>query len=243
MPDPASHDRGAELAANLGAVRARIAAAATAAGRDADEVTLVAVTKTWPASDVAALAALGVTEVGESRDQEASAKAAEVADPRLHWHFVGALQTNKAASVADYAAAVHSVDRKRLVDALAKATAERTEQAGTGPLGVLIQVNLDPTPDPDRAGAAPTEVSALAEAIAAAPGLALRGLMLVAPPGTDPAPVFAELAALSASLRAEHPQASWISAGMSGDLEAAVAAGATHVRVGSGLLGTRPPNR
>jgi uncharacterized pyridoxal phosphate-containing UPF0001 family protein len=156
----------------------------------------------------------------------------------VHWHFVGALQTNKAASVAAYADVVHSVDRMRLVDALAKAAAARAR-----PLGVLIQANLDPAPGPGRAGAAPAEIPALARAVAGAPGLILRGLMLVAPRGVDPAPVFAELAELSASLRAEHPRARWISAGMSGDLEAAVAAGATHVRVGSRLLGPRAPNQ
>lgn len=238
MTDPASDARRRELAANLAEVRARIVAAATAAGREPDEVTLIAVTKTWPASDVAALAALGVTEMGESRDQEASAKAAELTGAGVHWHFVGALQTNKAASVAAYADVVHSVDRVRLVDALAKAAADRAR-----PLGVLIQVNLDPASDPGRAGAAPAAIPALAAAVAGAPGLVLRGLMLVAPQGVDPAPVFARLADLSVTLRTEHAQATWISAGMSGDLEAAVAAGATHVRVGSRLLGPRPPNQ
>ncbi|MGQ0846364.1 MAG: YggS family pyridoxal phosphate-dependent enzyme [Sporichthyaceae bacterium] len=238
MSEAESPDRRAELAANLADVRARIAAAAKAADRSPEEVVLVAVTKTWPASDVAILADLGVLEVGESRDQEASAKAVELAERGLRWHFVGALQTNKAASVATYCDVVQSVDRVRLVEALAKAVAERET-----PLGVLIQVNLDPVPTPDRAGARPAEVPALAAAVAAAAGLELRGLMLVAPPGVDPAPVFERLAASSARLREEHPRASWISAGMSGDLEAAVAAGATHVRVGSRLLGPRPRSR
>jgi uncharacterized pyridoxal phosphate-containing UPF0001 family protein len=220
VSEPEWPDRRAELAANLADVRARIAAAAKAADRSPEEVVLVAVTKTWPASDVAILADLGVLEVGESRDQEASAKAVELAERGLRWHFVGALQTNKAASVATYCDVVQSVDRVRLVEALAKAVAERET-----PLGVLIQVNLDPVPAPDRAGARPAEVPALAA------------------PGVDPAPVFERLAASSARLREEHPRASWISAGMSGDLEAAVAAGATHVRVGSRLLGPRPRSR
>ncbi|MGQ0465986.1 MAG: YggS family pyridoxal phosphate-dependent enzyme [Sporichthyaceae bacterium] len=243
-----SRERREELAANLGDVRARIEAAAKAAGRDADEVTLVAITKTWPASDVAILADLGVRDVGESRDQEASAKFAELQNPRpclaesqaprLTWHFVGALQTNKVGSVARYADVVHSVDRGRLVAALGRAALGRET-----PLGVLLQANLDPMPTPDRGGAPAAEVLGLAAAVAAAPALELRGLMLVAPPGVDPAPVFAELAELSAALRVEYPRATWISAGMSGDLEAAVAAGATHVRVGSGLLGPRPRRR
>lgn len=238
VPLVIDEQRRAELAASLADVRARIAAAATAVGRAPADVVLVAVTKTWPASDVAVLAELGVRDVGESRDQEASAKAAALADPRLRWHFVGALQTNKAASVARYADAVHSVDRVRLVAALAQAAQGRER-----PLGVLLQINLDPVPNPERAGAAPAEVPALAAAVAEAPALELRGVMLVAPPGRDPAPVFAELAELSAAVRSEHPRATWISAGMSGDLEAAVAAGATHVRVGSGLLGPRPRRR
>jgi pyridoxal phosphate enzyme (YggS family) len=227
-----------ELAARLLAVQDRIAAAARAVGRDPGEVTLIAVTKTYPASDIALLAELGVAEVGESRDQEAAGKAATLADLPVRWHFVGQLQTNKARSVARYADVVHSVDRTALVEALSRAAADRAVG-----LDLLIQLNLDPHPDAGRGGIRPAELPRLADEIAAAPGLGLRGLMLVAPAGVDPAPVFARLAEASARLRAEYPEADWISAGMSGDLEAAVAHGATHVRVGSGLLGTRPGYR
>jgi pyridoxal phosphate enzyme (YggS family) len=227
-----------ELAATLAAVRTRIATAARGAGRDPAEVTLIAITKTHPAADIALLAELGVTDVGESRDQEAAGKAATLADLPLRWHFVGQLQTNKARSVARYIDVVHSVDRSALVEALSRAAADRAVG-----LDVLIQLNLDPDPDAGRGGARPTELPRLADEIAVAPGLRLSGLMLVAPPGIDPTASFARLAEASAQLLVDHPDATWISAGMSGDVEAAVAHGATHVRVGSRLLGARPGYR
>jgi hypothetical protein len=227
-----------ELAANLAAVQDRIAAAARVVGRDPADVTLIAVTKTHSAADIALLAELGVAEVAESRDQEAAGKAATLADLPLRWHFVGQLQTNKARSVARYADVVQSVDRTALVEALSRAAGDRAVD-----LDVLVQLTLDPDPDAGRGGVSAIELPRLADEIAAAPGLRLRGLMLVAPPGEDPAPVFARLAEVSARLRLDHPDATWISAGMTGDLEAAVAHGTTHVRVGSGLLGARPAKR
>lgn len=226
--------RRAELAANLADVRARIAAACVAAGRDPAEVTLVAVTKTWPARDVRLLAGLGVLDVGENRDQEAAPKAAACPGLGLRWHFVGRLQTNKARSVASYAYAVHSVDSARLVAALQRGG----EWAGRR-LGALVQVSLDG--DTSRGGARPADVPALADLVGAAPLLDLRGVMAVAPLDADPAEAFEVLAQVAAAVRAGHPDARWVSAGMSGDLEAAVAAGATHVRVGTALLGRRPP--
>lgn len=221
-----------ELAGALTAVEARLAAACAVAGRPREDVQLIAITKTRPASDVALLRDLGVEDVGENRDQEAREKAAAVPDVR--WHFVGGLQTNKARSVASYAFAVHSVDRPALVDALS-AGALRADRE----LAVLLQVSLDG--DPSRGGALSADVPRLADAAAAAPGLRLTGVMAVAPLGTDPAAAFAELAEVSARLRATHPEATAISAGMSGDLEQAIASGATHVRVGTALLGERPP--
>lgn len=223
-----------ELAANLAAVRERIAAACAAAGRDPAELTLIAVTKTFPASDVRLLAGLGVSDVGENRDQEAAPKAADCADLPLRWHFVGQLQTNKCRSVAGYAAVVHSVDRERLVGALSRAAvaAGRTVTA-------LVQVALDD--DPGRGGAPVRQVPALADAVAAAPGLRLGGVMAVAPLGADPDPAFARLAEVAAAVRRAHPDAAIVSAGMSGDLEAAVRRGATHLRVGTALLGGRAP--
>jgi PLP dependent protein len=232
--------RAAEIEAGLSAVRDRVARAAVATGREPALVTVVVVTKTFPASDVRVLHGLGVRDVGENRDQEAAAKAAECADlADLRWHFVGQLQTNKAASVASYASVVHSVDRLRLVTAL-DAAAHRAGRE----LDVLVQVDLDREPAPaGRGGAAPGDLLPLADAVAGSEALRLRGLMAVAPLGEDPRPAFARLAALTAELRAAHPAATWVSAGMSEDLEAAVAAGATHVRVGSAILGRRPPLR
>ena len=231
-PGPTA-ERARELAASLAGLEQRLDAACTAAGRRRDDVVLVAVTKTRPASDVVALRELGVLDVGENRDQEARVKAAQV--PGVRWHFVGGLQTNKARSVARYASAVHSVDRAELVQALS-AGAVRAERV----LDVLLQVTLDG--DPARGGALVADVPALAELAAAAPGLRLAGVMAVAPLGADPAAAFAALARVAADLRADHPQALAVSAGMSGDLEQAVAAGATHVRVGTALLGHRPPH-
>jgi PLP dependent protein len=239
-PNDGQVDRHSVIAANLAAVRQRIAAACASAGRDPAEVTLIAITKTYPAEDVLHLAALGVHDVGENRDQEAAPKAAAVreAGGGVRWHFVGQLQRNKARSVAAYADVVHSVDRPQLVRSLADAVrhADRTS------VDVLIQVNLEADlrkGDPDRGGTAPDDVSALAQAIVDSGVLRLCGLMAVAPLDVPPEPAFERLAELSAALRADHPNATMVSAGMSGDLEAAITYGATHVRVGSALLGKR----
>jgi pyridoxal phosphate enzyme (YggS family) len=245
-----SDARTAELAANLTEVQARVDAACHAAGRDPGEVTLIVVTKTWPSDDVRRLAGLGVRDVGENRDQEAAPKAAATEGLDLRWHFIGQLQTNKAVSVARYADLVHSVDRPSLVAALDKGAAKAGRR-----IGCLIEVDLT-EPDSDgsadapgqnegRGGARPDEVAALADAIASSEHLDLRGVMGVAPLDRDDqrrasAAAFARLAALSADLRLAHPQATLISAGMSDDLEEAVFAGATHLRVGSAVLGTRP---
>ncbi|MGE5132694.1 MAG: YggS family pyridoxal phosphate-dependent enzyme [Gemmatimonadota bacterium] len=227
-------DRRAELAASLARLRDRIAAACQAAGRAGDEITLVAITKTFPASDVRLLHGLGVLDVGENRDAEAAPKAAECADlADLTWHFVGQLQSNKCASVVSYAQVVHSVDRPHLVRVLAR-QARRAGRAVT----CLIQVSLDG--DPARGGALAADVPGLAAAVAAEEGLVLGGVMAIAPLGMPAAQAFAPLPELSAAVRAVRPAAGIISAGMSGDLEEAVAAGATHVRVGTALLGGRP---
>lgn len=220
-----------ELAANLAAVRARIERACQAAGRDPAGMTLVAVTKTFPPEDVRLLAGLGVTDIGENRDQEARPKHDACADLPLRWHFVGQLQTNKCRSVASYADVVHSVDRMALVDALAHA-ADTRGRAVTA----LVQVSLDD--EPGRGGVAPDAAVALADAIEAGP-LRLGGVMAVAPLGGDPEPAFARLAEVAAAIRARHPQATMVSAGMSSDLEAAIGHGATHVRIGTALLGHR----
>ncbi|MFJ3923721.1 YggS family pyridoxal phosphate-dependent enzyme [Streptomyces sp. NPDC090022] len=234
-------DRKAELAANLARVEERIAAACAAAGRKRDEVTLIVVTKTYPASDVRLLADLGVRHVAENRDQDAAPKAAACADLPLTWHFVGQLQTNKVRSVAGYAHVVQSVDRPKLVTALS-AAAEKAERE----LGALVQIALDAGTGErgERGGAAPDLLGELADAIAGAPGLRLDGLMTVAPlagpyAGREQA-AFERLMELSSGLRAVHPAATMVSAGMSADLEQAILAGATHVRVGTAVLGARP---
>ena len=221
-----------ELATRLAAVRERIDAACEAAGRKPQEVTLIAVTKTFPASDVRLLNGLGVTDFGENRDAEAAPKAAQCADLDLVWHFIGQLQTNKAASVARYASFVHSVDRLRLIHALGAAA----RQAGRI-IQCLIEVSLDG--DPARGGAPAGLVPGLAEALMTEAGLVLAGVMAIAPLGVPPADAFAGLRDSSAVVRAVRPAATVISAGMSGDLEAAIAAGATHVRIGTALLGDR----
>ena len=229
--------RRAELAERLNRVRVRVDAACAVAGRDPAELTLIAITKTRPASDVRLLYELGQRDFGENRDQEAAPKAAQCADLPITWHFVGQLQTNKAPSVVRYAAVVQSVDRLRLVRALGTA-ARRQERA----LTCLIQVSLTGTADdPGRGGAPPDQVPALAAALAAEEGLVLGGIMAVAPLGVPAADAFAGLAPASAAVRAVRPSATIISAGMSGDLEEAVAAGATHLRIGTALLGDRRP--
>ncbi|MEV4491989.1 YggS family pyridoxal phosphate-dependent enzyme [Micromonospora coxensis] len=238
-------DRRAEIANGLARVRTRIADACAAAGRDRAEVTMIAVTKTYPAGDVVALAGLGVTDVGENRDQEAAPKAAEVAAAGVtaRWHFIGQLQRNKARSVVRYADVVHSVDSVRLARALDAAATTGRDRA----LEALVQVSIDG--DPARGGALPDSadpdrgLEQVAEAIAGGAGLRLAGLMAVAPLGWEPERAFARLAEVAQGFRARHPEATALSAGMSGDLEQAIAYGATHVRVGSALLGMRPTLR
>lgn len=226
--------RHAEIEAGLTSVRDRVAAACAAAGRSPDDVTLVVVTKTRPTSDIRILFDLGVRDVGENRDQEAAPKATELADLDLCWHFVGQLQRNKAASVARYAQVVHSVDRVRLVTALDHGA----ERAGRV-IRAFVQVDLESGEHAGRGGCPPADVPDVCAAVAAAPHLDLAGLMAVAPLGEPPAPAFAGLAEMHRRIVDTFPTATGLSAGMSGDLEEAIAAGATHVRVGSAVLGER----
>jgi pyridoxal phosphate enzyme (YggS family) len=233
-------DRRAELAENLAILEERLRAACAASGRPRDELTLIAVTKTYPASDIALLAELGVTDIGENRDQEAAPKQRDCADLGLRWHFVGQLQRNKCRSVARYADVVHSLDRPEIVAALGRGAVA----AGRVVEGA-VQVSLAGSDASvsrsaaGRAGVDPDAATDLAEMVATTEGLRLAGVMAVAPLGADPERAFAVLAEVAERIRQLFPEATMISAGMTGDLEAAVAHGATHVRVGTALLGRR----
>lgn len=240
--DPTPDDRRAALAGALDDVRARIDTAARAAGRDPAEVSLLAVTKTWPAADVVHLLDLGLDEFGENKEQEGAAKAAEVAaarpDAAARWRVVGRLQRNKARNLARWAHAVDSVDSDRLADALDRAAGQALDAGErSGPLHVLVQVSLDGAQG--RGGVSVERVEDLAERVARCEHLSLDGVMAVAPQDVEPSEAFDTFAAVAARVRGAHPGATTLSAGMSGDLEAAIEHGSTCVRVGTALLGTR----
>ncbi len=234
-------ERAAQLRSGVAQARDAIAAAARAAAREPADVEVVAVTKKFPASDIVALASAGITEVGENRHQEAAAKHAEVGSQPVTWHFIGQLQSNKARAVAAYADQIDTVDRLSLVTAL-----ERGAAAHERTIGCLVQVNLDPVAPTapaaqgGRGGVEPASALAVADAIAASEHLELRGVMGMAPLGGDPAAAFAVLADVARNIQGKYPSATQISAGMSGDFAAAIAAGATHVRLGTAILGPRP---
>lgn len=228
-----------ELAAGLASVEERIESACREAGRPREDVRLIVVTKFFPRSDLDLLAGLGVTDIGENREQEASTKLADGGPPPgVRAHYIGQLQSKKVNAVTRWADVVQSVDRPKIVGAL-----DRGAQNAGRELTALVQVDLDPDSGGHRGGAQPADVPALADQIARSDSLRLGGLMAVAPLGGDPDTAFAALAAVSQRLRADHPAADWISAGMSGDLEAAVRHGATHLRVGTAILGTRASQR
>ncbi|MDY0829553.1 YggS family pyridoxal phosphate-dependent enzyme [Microbacterium sp. BG28] len=225
---------GDTLASRLASIDERIADAARAAGRDATDITRIVVTKFHPAALVRELHALGVRQLGENRQQELSTKREETSElADLVWHFIGQAQTNKARAIRDAASAVHTVDRARLADALQRAAVE-----GEAALDVLVQINL--TDDPGRGGVAPDDLEALVEHVLGCDTLRLRGVMAVAPLDEEPAAAFARVAEYAARVRGLEPAASWISAGMTGDFVEAIAAGATHLRIGSAITGPRP---
>jgi PLP dependent protein len=235
-----------ELAEALSAVRSRLARAAEAAGRNVDEIELLPITKFFPATDVLILRRLGCPAFGESREQEASNKAAEVgamlgSEP-IRWHMVGRIQRNKARSIAGWAYAVHSVDSAKVIAALDRASAQAlVEGRRAEPLRVYIQVSLDG--DEKRGGVdvgRPDRVDALCAAAQAAEGLEFVGLMAIPPLESDPGEAFSRLAGERERVQRDYPQQLGLSAGMSGDLEIAVKHGSTCVRVGTALLGQRP---
>ncbi|MET9491540.1 YggS family pyridoxal phosphate-dependent enzyme [Nocardia sp. NPDC006630] len=241
-PDPVARSsaRVAQLSAALNTLNERIDAACEAAGRARDTVRLLPVTKFHPASDIEILYGLGLREFGESREQEASDKVAQLRHlSQVRWDFIGRLQRNKAKSVATWANTVYSVDSDRLVttlDAGVRAALETGQRSA--PLRVLIQVSLDA--DPTRGGVSDTAMLALADQLEKSASLQLAGLMAIPPLDADPDDAFERLARMHASLLSAHPQASELSAGMSSDLEAAIRHGSTCVRVGTALMGARP---
>ena len=228
-------DRLAGIKDNLETLQSRINNACQEAKRNSTEITLIAVTKTYPADDVDLLKQLGIDDVGENKDQEAALKRTQV-QADFNWHFIGQLQSNKAKSVVSYAHLIHSVDRSSLAKEI-----QKSAQGVDKKQAVLIQLDLDQSgPDPTRGGLWPTELMALAQQITDSSHLELKGLMSVAPLAENPAVAFARLAEIRAEFLKTYPQASILSAGMSDDLEAAILHGATHLRIGSALLGERP---
>jgi len=239
-----TNERRAELAASLQAVQERIRKAATLVDRDPREITIVAVTKRFPVTDVVALRELGVTDVAENRHQEAVVKHQEyldaTGDESLRWHFIGQVQSNKAAAITRYADSVDTVDRVSVVGALARGAvaADRIVQC-------LVQVSLaeDMDAQEGRGGCAPDEAVDIAAKIDVADGLVLAGVMGMAALGADPVTSYRRLALTASRVRALQPDAVVLSGGMSHDLEAAIAAGATQVRLGTAILGQRPALR
>jgi pyridoxal phosphate enzyme (YggS family) len=238
--------RATQLGEALAALRARLDAAARAAGRDAGEIELLPITKFFPASDVIELHSFGCSEFGESREQEASKKVAEVAaempSATIRWHMVGSVQRNKARALAGWAHTVHAVDGLALAAALDRATGQALDDGRrTDPLRAYVQVSLDG--DPARGGVdvgAPELVDELCDAVAEAGALEFVGLMAIAPLAVEPDEAFARLAEERHRLQGRYQQRLGLSAGMSSDLEAAVKHGSTCVRVGTALMGQRP---
>ena len=219
--------RSQELSANLDSIRARIGAAVQGSGRSPDEVTLIVVTKTFPASDVQILYDLGVRDFGENRDQEASVKSLELPDD-CRWHFQGQIQSNKLKSIANWADVLHSIDDLAHAKKLDSLVSEKD---------IFIQVSLDNLPN--RGGVLPELVPEFLDGLTVFPHLIVRGLMAVAPLDEEPATAFRRLKELSDQIVKVHPGAREISAGMSNDFEAAISQGATHIRIGSQILGVR----
>lgn len=221
-----------EIEQNLNELNQRIEKACTDSGRSFDEVKTIAITKTWPTSDIEILYDLGLRNFGESKDQEAIKKVEELRGKDIHWHFVGQIQTNKINHIASYADYVHAIDRNKVVEAFENAL----EKNGRS-INALIQVSLDG--DESRGGALPEAISSIAKAIEDSIHLTLGGLMAVAPVNQSPEVAFKKLSEIAGDFHQDFPSAQMISAGMSDDLEIAIKYGATHLRIGSDLLGNR----
>ena len=213
-----------EISANLEIVKSKIAAVAS------HPVTLIAVTKTFPVSDAQILQQLGVTDFGENRDAEGAEKSQLVVG---NWHFQGQIQSNKLKSITSWASVIHSLDDPRHF--------EMIEKVASHPLSIFLQVSLDGAHH--RGGAGVDQLYQLAEKVSASATHTLAGLMSVPPVGMDPEKAYSQLSVIRTEFMDRFPNAKSLSAGMSGDYEIAISHGATHVRVGSSILGSRSPHR
>ena len=222
--------RAEEISTALKGVEQRISAAAISAGRSQSEITLISVTKTYPASDVAILQSLGVTNFGENRSEEGIEKSAQVAGI---WHFQGQVQSRKLRDIASWASFIHSIDSSDHAEKLSRICAELDKE-----ISIFLQLSLDGAVG--RGGVAASEVIALAEKVSDLPNIKLAGLMCVPPVTYEHQRAFSEIAKIHQGFIASFPTANLLSAGMSSDFEVAIAHGATHIRVGSQILGSRP---
>ena len=223
-------NRTSEITANLNDVKAKIASAALKAGRDADEITLIVVTKTFTVSDLEILYSLGVREFGENRDQEAAEKVAKLPSD-INWNFQGGIQSNKLKSITTWAGCIHSVDKLKYAQII-------SEQNTGKPKEIFIQVSLDQPPE-SRGGVDPKKLIDLASEITKLPDISLKGLMAVAPLNLPEEQAFLKLKEIQADFVAVFKDSKYLSAGMSGDYEMAISYGATHLRIGSSILGNR----
>lgn len=226
-------DRRDFLVRRISKFKAELVQTAKTAGRDPADIKLITVTKGFPATDLELLAELGVTDIGESKDQEVNARMSAIKAGNFNLHFIGQLQRNKIKSICSYSSVIHSVDRTEAVSSIA--TAAKTLE--TVP-GLLLQVDLAAVKNPARGGVDPAKLLDLAASVVSS-NLPLLGLMAVAPLGERVETAFERFAALSEQLQNEHPSASCRSIGMSDDWQLAVGYGATHLRIGSALLGNR----
>ena len=221
-----------QILSNLESVKEKISAAAQAAGRSPSEITLIAVTKTFPVSDLEILYELGVRNFGENRDQEAAPKVGALpAD--ITWHFQGGIQSNKLKSISNWASVIHSVDKFKYAQMISQFSVGKTKE-------IFIQVSLDSLPQ-SREGVDPADLMQLAEQIMSLPNLQVKGLMAVAPLDQPTEQAFVRLQQIQQKFIQLYPAASSLSSGMSGDYELAISLGATHVRIGSSILGNRSP--
>ena len=221
-----------EIRTNLEKVNEQIKLAATKANRLSDEITLVVVTKTFPVSDIEILYSLGIREFGENRDQEGNGKVGLLPDD-VKWHFQGQIQSNKLKSITSWASYIHSVDQLKYAQMISEFSSGKEKP-------IFIQVSLDKPPQ-SRSGVNPSDLLELAGAVSELPGISLQGLMAVAPVNSPAEEAFAELADIRSDFLRTFPDAKSLSIGMSGDYQIAIKYGATHIRIGSSILGIRTP--